>query len=56
MTLGGAFVFVLILNMYTIHLETLGAIHDFQCIAANLSLETKKAGPFLTLFHNFAPY
>jgi hypothetical protein len=35
--------------MYTVHLDTLGSIHDFQLIAAIYSFEIKKAGPFLTL-------
>jgi hypothetical protein len=30
-------VFVLILNMYTIHLDTLGIIHDCKCIAETIN-------------------
>jgi len=35
--------------MYTVHLDTLGMTHDFQCIADISSLEIIKTGPFLTL-------
>jgi hypothetical protein len=30
------------LNMYTVHLEPLGIIHDFQCIAETVNFETVK--------------
>jgi len=36
-------------NMYTVHLGSLGMIHNFQWIADISSLEIIKAGPFLTL-------
>jgi hypothetical protein len=34
--------------MYTVHLGTLGIIHDFQWIAEIESYDIEKAGPFLT--------
>ena len=34
--------------MYSVHLDTLGIIHDFQWIAAIYSYDIKKAEPFLT--------
>jgi hypothetical protein len=40
--LGGVFVFVLILNMYTVHLEPLGIIHDFRLIADINTLTLQK--------------
>ena len=36
-------------NISTVHLDTLGMIHDFRLIAETLSLDIKKAGPFTTL-------
>jgi hypothetical protein len=36
-------------NMYTVHLGSLGMIHNFQWIAGSVSLDTKKAEPLLTL-------
>jgi hypothetical protein len=47
-----SFMKVLEFNMYTVHLDSLGIIHNFQCIdiSADISsLEIIKAGPFLTL-------
>jgi len=41
--------FVSRLNMYTVHLDTLGMIHKCKLIADSVSLDIKKAGPFLTL-------
>jgi hypothetical protein len=35
--------------MYTVHLGSLGMIHNFQWIAGSVSLDTKKAEPLLTL-------
>jgi hypothetical protein len=35
--------------MYTVHLDNLGMIHNFQWIAAIETIEIKKAEPFLTL-------
>jgi hypothetical protein len=35
--------------MSIVHLEFLRIIHDFRLIADIHSIETKKAGPFLTL-------
>jgi hypothetical protein len=35
--------------MYTVHLELLRMIHDFQWIAAIETIEIIKAEPFLTL-------
>jgi hypothetical protein len=42
MTLGGAFVFALRLNISTVHLDPLRIIRDSTCIADIVSFQTKK--------------
>ena len=44
-----SFMKVLGFNMYTVHLDTLGIIHDCKWIADLYSFNKRKAGPFLTL-------
>ena len=39
--------------MYTVHLGSLGMIHNFQWIAGRLSCEIKNAEPLLTLHFTY---